>query len=175
MKRRTLPAVLIDRVLRFHRDTATLQFLAQAALFVMAIDVVIASLTRFTDLPRGGWIFAVAMIVGILAAFWLKRGEVAIDWRHVAVLGALLFLWGVVAGVLYDTSWDGTAYHLPSILELSRGWNPLDGDGRVDRANLHPHGLWLLQQTAGDLLGSFEVTKILHAVLTVVALSSRLA
>ena len=53
---------------------------------VMAADVVIASLMRFTDLPRGGWIFAVAMIVGILAALWLKRGEVAIDWLRSAAV-----------------------------------------------------------------------------------------
>ena len=141
----------------------------------MAVDVVIACLVRFTDLPTGGWIFAVAMIVGGVAAFLLNGSTAAINWRHVAVIAVLLTLWAVIVTALYDTSWDGTAYHLPAILELSGGWNPLDSDGVVDRADLHPHGLWLLQQTAGDFLGSFEATKILHAMLAGTALSSLLA
>ncbi len=64
---------------------------------------------------------------------------------------------------------------MPAILELSGGWNPLVGESVVRAANFYPHGLWLLQQTTGDLFGSFEVTKIVHALLAVIALSSLLS
>ena len=98
-----------DHLLLFHHDSATLQIFAHTILFIIAIDVVIASLVRHTDLPTGGWIFAVAMVVGGVAAFLLNRGTAPVNWRHGAVIVVFLVLWAGVVSTLYDTSWDGTA------------------------------------------------------------------
>ncbi|MCG8360776.1 MAG: hypothetical protein MI920_34885 [Kiloniellales bacterium] len=170
-----LPPRWTEAVLRFHGDTVTLSFVAQAALLVMAVDVVLAASLRLAGLPSGGWVFAVALLAGPVSAHWLRSEREALDRLHLAVLGGLFLFAALISALFYDTSWDGTSYHLPAILEMARGWNPLEERGEVFWANLYPHGIWLLQQTAGQLFGSFEVTKVFQVVFAGIALISLLA
>ena len=115
-----------DHLLLFHRDTATLQKFAHTILFVFAIDVVIASLVRLTDLPTGGWIFAVAMVVGGVAAFLLNRGMAPVNWQHGAVIVVLLVLWGGERrhSLRHFLGWNGISFtgHLGTLqwLESAR-------------------------------------------------------
>lgn len=68
-----------------------------------------------------------------------------------------------------DYSWDGMAYHLPSILFIHDGWNPIrDPNVSLISTNSYPNGFWTLKAIYGEILGNYEYGKALNGFLVIV-------
>lgn len=82
---------------------------------------------------------------------------------------AILFITVPVIG-LPDFSWDGQAYHLPSIIGLAEGWNPYwSSPTKPIWTDVYPRGFWVLSTVYGTLLGNIESGKIINILLLVCA------
>ncbi len=82
------------------------------------------------------------------------------------ILTSVLFVTFKIAFV-FDYSWDGLAYHLPSILSIREGWNPFrDPHARLLLTNTYPNGFWTLSAIYGAILGSYEYGKIINGFLS---------
>ncbi len=70
---------------------------------------------------------------------------------------------------IFDYSWDGMAYHLPSILLLKEGWNPIrDPNVSLILTNSYPNGFWSLSAIYGEILGSHEYGKAINGCLAII-------
>jgi hypothetical protein len=77
-----------------------------------------------------------------------------------------LMLCARISAAIPDTSWDGLAYHQPSIYELRAGWNPTveSKDGTIFSnfiwTNNYPKGAWLCSATLAGAFGDIQAAKL---------------
>ena len=134
--------------------------------------LVLISLFRAVGLAAGPW-----LAVPLAAALSLPIAQLAFTLRHSPIRpGAPVFAGAacaIAAGIVLftpDTSWDGMAYHFPSVLSIASGWNPLRGPSEIAPANLYPNGAWTLLAATGTLVGSLDGGRALK--LLVLAISA---
>jgi hypothetical protein len=107
---------------------------------------------------------AQAGIAAVLYAVILWRWPLGtrVSARAVAVTFGILALAWLVAATVYDTSWDGTSYHLPGTLALAEGWNPIHSASGIVQVDLSANGLWTIRAALYALTGSVEGAKALN-------------
>lgn len=127
--------------------------------------------------PFGAWLAAAAVLA--TGAAFLRFPT---NMERPALLGALaltLALWlGAIllAGSVYDWSWDGQHYHQELILQLSDGWNPVWETFRAEERGLNDGeiGLWLnhypraaavIGAPVYQLTGAIETAKFINPLL----------
>lgn len=90
-----------------------------------------------------------------------------------AVTIALLALWCVVCGLVFDSSYDAMYYHKEAVIALAEGWNPLtesvlQSDPFAGYQQLalwldnYPKGLWLFSSSIYALTGALETAKAVN-------------
>lgn len=135
-----------------------------------ALDLSLTALLRFVlpipqvlDLP-------VALVSALAAAALVARHAGRPTRRDLlACLGVVAALL-VVAAAFYDTSWDGEGYHLPGVLGLWHGWNPVGGPSGIDYVDILPSGMWTFQAQLARGTGFIEAGKILTGILALASL-----
>src|SRR5271166_1500011 len=101
---------------------------------------------------------------------WRPLGTGPVSRRAVAVTAGLLAATWLAAAALYDTSWDGTGYHLPALLAIAGGWNPIVAASDIMPANLQANGLWTVRAALYAMTGSVEGAKGLNFLFVAAAL-----
>src|SRR5271166_956284 len=154
----------------FHADTDTQIAIAHTLMSVPALYLAIDFVVRWIRLPIP--IAAQAGLAALLYAAILWRrplGTGPVSYRAIAITCGILAAAWVVAAMLYDTSWDGTSYHLPALLALESGWNPLYAASDIVQADVSANGLWTVRAAFGALTGSVEGTKAVNLLFVVAA------
>ncbi len=90
--------------------------------------------------------------------------------RAVAIAALALAACWLACALLYDTSWDGESYHLPGLLAIAQGWNPIYDSSDIGPANLQANGLWTLRAALYAVTGSAEGAKALNFAFALAAL-----
>lgn len=107
----------LERWRSFHADTGTQIAIAHALMGVPALYLAIDAAARWTNLPVP--LAVQALLAGALYGAIIRGrplGTGPVSRRAVAVTAGLLAATWLAAAALYDTSWDGTGYHLPALL-----------------------------------------------------------
>lgn len=148
----------------FHADDGAELSLAWLLLGLPAGYLAVDAGCRWTtlDVPVILRAFGAAAIWGVVTKLWLARGF-AVNAAHAAIMVAALALAFAALACLYDTSYDGMSYHLPAILSLAEGWNPIAGPGTVLPANWYANGIWTLRAALFALCGTLEGSKVVSA------------
>ncbi len=113
--------------------------------------------------------FAILALIVLTWAIVLKVYEaIKISQGRISSLLALLLitclaLVAFLTVALPDFSWDGQAYHLPSILALENGWNAYwSPPTELMWTELYPRGYWILNAIYGGVFGNIEIGKIVN-------------
>jgi len=161
----------LERWRSFHADTGTQIAIAHALMGVPALYLAIDAALRWTNLPvplAGQALLAGALYGALLC--WRPLGTGPVSRRAVAVTAGLLAATWLAAAALYDTSWDGTGYHLPALLAIAGGWNPIFAASDIMQANLQANGLWTVRAALYAMTGSVEGAKGLNFLFVAAAL-----
>lgn len=87
------------------------------------------------------------------------------DIRSYAVAFGIFLICTLAAGLLYDFSWDGQAYHQLAQIMLARGWNPYWSPETVGVyindvwVNAYPKSLWIYSSSIYALTGNILMGK----------------
>jgi hypothetical protein len=127
----------------WHADIATQLAIAHALVGVPALILAIDSAVRWMRLPVPLAGQAAVAVLIYATMLWLRPLETgAISRPVVALIAVLLGASWMVASALYDVSWDGTSYHLPGLLKIYDGWNPIFAASGIEPLDLQANGLW---------------------------------
>ena len=154
----------------FHADISTQIAIAHALVCVPALYLAVNSVAHWTRLAVP--IAAQAGLAALLYAAILWRrplGTGPVSYRAIAITTGILMVAWVVAALLYDTSWDGTSYHLPGELALAGGWNPIYATSGIAQEDVSANGMWTVRAALYALTGSVEGTKALNLLFVVAA------
>ncbi len=72
-----------------------------------------------------GFILALLLWVFFYFFFFYKASDKKSFYKNFIFVLLLLALCIVMSSFLLDYTWDGWSYHMPSVVELKNGWNPL--------------------------------------------------
>ncbi len=79
------------------------------------------------------------------------------------LLSTFIIIFGFITVSLPDFSWDGQAYHLPSIISLTNGWNAYwSPPNELMWTDVYPRGYWVLNAIYGEIFGNIEAGKIIN-------------
>ncbi len=161
----------LERWRSFHADTGTQIAIAHALMGVPALYLAIDAAVRWTHLSVP--LVVQALLAGLLYGAmlcWRPLATGPVSRRAVAVTAGLLAAAWLAAAALYDTSWDGTSYHLPALLAIAGGWNPIFATSDVVQANQQANGLWTVRAALYAMTGSVEGAKGLNFLFVTAAL-----
>ncbi len=122
------------------------------------------------------WLFALLLLVTVGAARRLTAQPFGLPLFGISSLYLLVFVISVwwFSGH-WDLEWDAQAYHLPAIVSLMDGWNPVYEQHPLLWANYYPNGWWSLQASMVSLMqplgASFESGRALTLLLLGAAIS----
>jgi hypothetical protein len=137
--------------------------------------LVLTSLLFWLGMPIGplhSWAgLALALVAGRLWAGSWRACLAAAAWLAAATVAG-----GAAVGWLYDFSGDGQWYHLPAVLGLAEGWNPLtapqlaDWNAGFERevgsaavyVQHYAKGAWIVAAAAYRATGLIEATKVFN-------------
>ena len=156
-------------------DSPSLVRVAHALACVPALFLLVDALFRWTLGPSllAEGALTVALYAAALRLYPIGRENLS---RPIIALSALfLAAIYIVSASLYDTSWDGTSYHLPAVLALAQGWNPVASAAPVEPQNFNPNGIWTAEALLFRLIGSIEGAKAMNGVLLLAAFLALLA
>ena len=154
----------------FHADCGTQIAVAHALICVPALYLAFAALVRALRLPVPLAIQAglAALLYGAILWRW-PLGTGLVSMRRIAAVAALLSAAWLAASLLYDSSWDGTSYHLPGLIALSEGWNPFTATREPIQVDVQANGIWTVRAALYALTGSTEGAKVLNFALLAAA------
>lgn len=135
---------------------------------VMSVFNVQKNIEFLTPLAMGALI-----ILGIGVILKVYETKFPKQWKvNIPVLIYIFSVLSITIPVigLPDFSWDGQAYHIPSIIGLIEGWNPYwSSPAKPLWTDVYPRGFWVLNTIYGALLGNMESGKIINILLLVCA------
>lgn len=92
------------------------------------------------------------------------------------ILVLLLIAFSILfSSFVFDRSWDGQAYHQPTVIYLKQGWNPLlsfhstDNSVVTDLINHYPHGVESLESVVYAFTTNLESAKAINFLLIFIA------
>lgn len=102
-------------------------FLAFGVLSLLMAIYTVGTLGLFVGIPISAWQLPLAVLLTLAAGWRFTRR--LLHWKTqlnlALLLLGILLLSGILAALILDTSWDGQWYHLPAIVRLGKGWNPI--------------------------------------------------
>ena len=123
---------------------------------------------------------AALVLAGAAGYYFPDRRWQAFGWIlclcFLTVIASIVF-----SAMFYDLSWDGQSYHQEGIIQLARGWNPLQQPTPPERTNhdmeltYWAKGEWLSATAVYRLTGRIEYGKCFHILFITVAFALTLA
>lgn len=107
-------------------STDALYFCSLLILLFFAATITVASLMHIAHIVIGVWTapLAMALTIGVYFALGNWRLTPQMQYGLYTFLIALVTL-TLLCGFFYEISWDGNAYHKPTVGALANGWNPV--------------------------------------------------
>ncbi|MCF8468924.1 MAG: hypothetical protein K9G33_16105 [Sneathiella sp.] len=99
--------------------------------------------------------FLLTSVSIVLLIFFLSGGKRTAAFSAIAISSffAVLFAWAFATRSLYDPGFDGYAYHLSAIWDISDGWNPFLSPHNNIYVDSYPNGYWVLQSYLVSITG----------------------
>jgi len=162
-----------NRWVAFHADTGSQLIIAQILVGVPALYLLVDAVVRWSATPVP-ILMKILLTLGVWAGFFLRLRSFycGISKEDIVVVCVLLTGSFLFLASFYDTSWDGTSYHLPASLAIYAGWNPIYGKSVVSLANLHANGIWTIRAALYALFATVEGAKVFNVALLLAALFS---
>lgn len=118
-----------------------------------------------------------ALFLAMLGAFAVAP-DLKAGFRAAAAFSLLMVLAALSVGQLYDLSFDGQVYHIPGVIALADGWNPIREPtlsqwnseferslGPVVYVQHYAKGAWIFSAAMYKSLGNLELGKVLNVLL----------
>ena len=137
-----------------HSPVMSVVTLSAALLLALQIAVSVGFLIA---IPIGQWTLPTALLIALPIFVWTQKSRVVMSAVATGMTVVLWFCALLIAGSIYDSSWDGQHYHQELILQLASGWNPVYEEWRAeDRGIIDMEiGLWLnYYAKAGGIIGA---------------------
>ena len=147
-------------------------FLISFALInLFAFCLVLGSITFLSGHTLSSWQFPVALLLALFANFRLikilyKDQSLVFFGRNSVVVLIIVAVSIFVAGLFYDVSFDGQSYHMESVYQLGKGWNPITTElpdsvnrSEIDYVNHYPKGAELPQAAIYTITNKIEYGK----------------
>ncbi len=133
---------------------------AQAAILLLLTVIGFAMICFRCGLPLGWYSAAVPSGGLLLYSVWRDRPLL----KALVLDIALLCVWALICGLIFDWSYDGMYYHKQAIITLKEGWNPLYcGSAEVDVFATYPDmALWLDNYPKGIWIFSAVIYSVTH-------------
>lgn len=126
--------------------------IAFALINLFAFCLLFGSLTFLTGHILSSWQFPVSILIALLINYRIIKSRDKIHANAVfarSTLAILLIIIGSVflASLFYDVSFDGQSYHMESVYQLGKSWNPVTTElpdsvnlTEIDYVNHYPKG-----------------------------------
>jgi len=153
------------------------------AFFLLATPVVIqlfSVLLFVLNISISRFHFPVALLITYLLVLYLRRHELktSADIIKFFTKTSILFVISLVFACQFiDFSFDGQSYHIPAMIALASGWNPLLSSHLIDWNPLfaqesgtelfidhYPLGSWILAATVYKATGLIESGKVFNMI-----------
>ncbi len=147
-----------------------------------AIYLIITNIFFIFKRPVANINMAISLVATVIFIIWYARRKFS---NYIFLLTAALILLITtfsaclfVSGKVYDTSYDGQAYHQEAVFLLKNGWNPvytvLETQATANLEtwlNHYPKGVWLIASGIYELTGNIEYGKVFSIYAGLIALS----
>jgi len=109
------------------RISGVLFHIGQLFLYLLASNLMVSTLVFLVGGSVNGWLLPVSAVIAVvlLLLFYDEKPEPMVVLAEVLFAFGLFLLLGCFCGSLYDTSYDGCAYHKLAVGLLKDGWNPI--------------------------------------------------
>lgn len=151
----------------------SLLHIVQLCLYTIAADILIAECVFVFERALSWYILPFSFLIGIifLMIFYGEEPGKRMIFEIIIIIALFIFLAGL-CGKIYDTSYDGNAYHKVAVGLLKNHWNPIKqpaGDMlvkilREDRCAIwvecYAKGAWILAAGVYGMTGNIECGKV---------------
>lgn len=96
-----------------------------AMLVIFIATVCVTALLFMFGVSIGNCHFAFAILISFCIIYLIQHKSVRYTLVIVGIAVVLILFLCVISGGVYDTTWDGAAYHKQAVGLLRMGWNPL--------------------------------------------------
>ncbi len=161
---------------------------ADATSFVLLVwlglTLALSGLSLWLAIPATPY-HLVAGLVLTVYAFILTQYERRTITLALIVSASIVIFCTYIAGLVYDLSYDGQVYHIPAIVALATGWNPLQHDtlsgwnpvyAEAAGADIfiehYAKGAWYLAASVYKATGNIEHGKGINLLLTFVTFAT---
>jgi hypothetical protein len=151
----------------------SLFFITSFLFFLVLISNIHFFLSQSLDstiLPLGG-------VLSVFSTIFIFKNNISnkkiISFLIVNII--LIYILSFIAGMYYDTSWDGRSYHQSAILSLMNGWNPIYNNiGNHNEwyqmwENVYPKATWILAANFNFYIGNIEESKVINFIFLLLA------
>lgn len=172
--RATAPGETADAVPRQAGPGLAAAAIILAAMATFLIGHRLAPFAGLSAMGPIGVALAVAGASGVVAAAGRRDGMGGGACLAGVVIGVLAGFAGLgLAEVVRPMSWDGQTYHLPAVIWLMEGWQPLRSPPPVTPhtvlAAYYPSGLWTIQAGMATVAGDFDAGRGVNVLVAVAA------
>jgi hypothetical protein len=136
-----------------------------------AMLVIVSSVGFVFRVPTGYFGVLISTIMTIIFSMWFCRkigGDVFVHLLSVSITTIVLVLSFAAVSMVYDTSYDGQAYHQEAIVLLDHGWNPfykkLTNEATANMEfwlNHYPRANWIIAADIYKVTKNIESGKVL--------------
>jgi hypothetical protein len=104
--------------------------IAFALINLFAFCLLLGSITFLTGHTLSAWQFPLALALALFANFRIikslyKDQALAFFGRNSIIVLVIIGISIFIAGLFYDVSFDGQSYHMESVYQLGKNWNPI--------------------------------------------------
>lgn len=116
------------------------------------------------------WIPLLATIIFIRFMSMYNKESTKMYLWNIGILLTILVFGGIFSALFFDLSYDGQAYQLEAIIQLSNGWNPFRGievEGYIHDIwiNHFAKGPWIIAAAVHQVTGMLETAKVFNIAL----------
>ncbi|MBS1598703.1 MAG: hypothetical protein JST75_10810 [Bacteroidetes bacterium] len=159
------------------RKSESYFLIAFALINLFAFCLILGSITFLTGHTLSAWQFPVALILALFVNFRLikilyKDQAASFFGRNGIIVVAIVLVSVFLAGLFYDVSFDGQSYHMESVYQLGKTWNPIttelpDSVNRteIDYVNHYPKGAEVPQAAIYAITNRIEYGKATNLML----------
>jgi hypothetical protein len=141
-----------------------------AFLIFSAIFLLFTTAGFFLGVGLSRTVFCMALLVTVFVLLWLSPGAsfqkkcLSTLWT-IGISAAVMLLSVFICSQYFDISWDGQAYHQEAIVQLVKGWNPIEHHTHTNNpqydivVNHYAKGPWILAASLYQWTGHMEAAK----------------
>jgi hypothetical protein len=95
---------------------------------ILATTFLFSSLSFFLKMTISAWHFPIGVLTACLLSYYFLRNhekeKTVTIYNILGITLGIVLLFAGIASYFYDTSFDGQAYHMETMIQMKNGWNP---------------------------------------------------